>query len=190
MITAQLPVTSSHFNGYLLHGPRDSWESFKSSFKLQLHTISEDHLGNLILQEDRDRTYKRSTSDSISPQARQCLQPNPHVKCVGKKGTFVHNANKTLVATTPTTKKGTIVLATTTTSKHTIQVRRNDQLILTAPYKHGLFRTILRVRPTVDPHYANNHVQELLSPERYTSLSIKTRQGCVHPCIAQNTWPC
>ena len=28
MITAQLPVTSSHFNGYLLHGLPDSWESF------------------------------------------------------------------------------------------------------------------------------------------------------------------
>ena len=323
MITAQLPVTSSHFNGYLLHGLPDSWESFKSSIKLQLHTLSEDHLGNLILQEDRDRTYKRTTSDSYRSTSEAMLATKSSCDVCGKDGHVRaqcffeppyycprckekghkptecpkrntrnnnannnfkgnnrsrnnnHNKNKTYAQEASmhmetmlhmeygehalATKKmhgpstsnphewivdsgctkhmtpyviqlnnyerlvppipvmtgsreviyaigiGDAPVLTNTntpitlrkvlhvpklmyplmsvvqivknhgdvlTKKHTIQVRRNDKLILTAPHKRGLFRTILRVRPTFDPHFVN-HVQEPLSPKGYTSLSME-----------------
>ena len=318
MITAQLPVTSSHFNGYLLHGLPDSWESFKSSIKLQLHTLSEDHLGNLILQEDRDRTYKRTTSDSYRSTSEAMLATKSSCDVCGKDGHVRaqcffeppyycprckekghkptecpkrntrnnnatnnfkgnnrsrnnnHNKNKTyaqeasmhmetmlhmeygehalatkkmhgpstsnphewivdsgctkhmtpyviqlnnyerLVMTgsreviyavgigdapvltntnTPITLRKVLHVpklmyplmsvvqivknhGDVLTKKHTIQVRRNDKLILTAPHKCGLFRTILRVRPTFDPHVVN-HVQEPLSPKGHTSLSME-----------------
>ena len=86
MITAQLPVTSYHFNGYLLHGLPELWESFKSSIKLQLHTLSEDHLSNLILHEDRDRTFKRSTSDSYRSTSEALLAPKSSCEVCGKEG--------------------------------------------------------------------------------------------------------
>ena len=58
------------------------------------------------------------------------------------------------------------------TKKHTIHVRHNGQLILTSPHKRGLFRITLCVRPTFDPHYVINHMQEPLSPKGNKSLSM------------------